>query len=427
METNNKSLSFPEFLNSLQSAKHLDFSAKLGGKVSDETEFSKMKEHLFDHYKGVEVLHSFVDDDGSIFDCMPIEKQPSVLHLGQSVAKPPEFPQKERKAGPSEYGKATMVSSPLKPNLKDKFGNAMSCPSGSVPIRRIGLDELARDNSLQDFLLKVHGRYGRRPDGKRPQGAFGGADNFSHHWGIGYQDVENIGGQSVMNIWTPPINEQNGQVFSLSQQWYVGVDSNMEQTLEVGWHVYPRIYDHSLVVRYFVLYTTNNYTTFCYNSKCDRFVSFNNSTLIGSPVGSTSTMNGEQFEIKVSVLLHQGSWWIYIGGINPSDIVGYVPASVYGNGPMATHASRIEYGGETCISRGSTNWPSMGGGAFANAGWQKAAYHKDISYVSLSGDPMDPSLTSYADSQCYTSLVGRAADPNWLDTVWFGGPGGNNC
>src|ERR1051326_9242870 len=69
---------FSDFMDSVTSAKHEHYTEKKGNIVANEVEFNNMKEYLTKLYQGVEVLHSFMDENGSIFDCIPIEHQPSV-------------------------------------------------------------------------------------------------------------------------------------------------------------------------------------------------------------------------------------------------------------------------------------------------------------------------------------------------------------
>jgi hypothetical protein len=422
MTPDNKIMSFSEFINSLQSAKHEHFLAREEVGISDETEFTRMKSYLVQHYEGVEALNSFVDENGSIFDCVPIEKQPSVRRNGQSVAKPPDFPVKETKNALDEHRYSTAVSSPLNANLKDRFGNALNCPPNTVPIRRITLDDMTRFGSLENFFQKGGVRPYRTPNTMRSIIAEVPMKYFHHH-AIAEQQVDNLGGHSSLNVWTPPIDEQLGQVFSLSQQWYVGLGPPL-QTFEVGWQVYPNLYN-GLNPVLFVGYTADAYRNFCYNQSCTSFVVTGNKSLLGGAIVPSSIQGGIQKSLEVSVLLHQGNWWVYVGGFEVSNILGYLPTSAYAGGPMASCANKIQYGGETCVANRETNYPNMGSGLFANAGWQNAAYQKDIYYISLNGQTTDPSLTTLVNSQCYTSIVARSDDPNWADTVWFGGPGGD--
>ena len=95
--------------------------------------------------------------------------------------------------------------------------------------------------------------------------------------------------------------------------------------------------------------------------------------------------------------------------------------SIYKNGAMAGHASDIDYGGETV---GTTSFPPMGSGAFANQGWQKAAYHRQIYYYPTGGGSAWANLSaSQGWPKCYTARLNNYASP-WTRSLWYGGPGG---
>ena len=83
--------SFSDFMDSVRSAKHEHYTEKTGNIVANEVEFTNMKEYLTKLYQGVEVLHSFTDENGSVFDCIPIEEQPALKDSGK-VSKAPDLP-----------------------------------------------------------------------------------------------------------------------------------------------------------------------------------------------------------------------------------------------------------------------------------------------------------------------------------------------
>ena len=92
----------------------------------------------------------------------------------------------------------------------------------------------------------------------------------------------------------------------------------------------------------------------------------------------------------------------------------------YNGGAMASHASEIDYGGEVV---GTTSFPGMGSGHFANQGWTKACYQKNITYFPTTGGQVNASLTpSQAWPSCYTSQVTLYASP-WFESAFYGGPG----
>ncbi len=68
---------------------------------------------------------------------------------------------------------------------------------------------------------------------------------------------------------------------------------------------------------------------------------------------------------------------MYFNGTSGSNAIGYYPDSLYNGGALAGNANEIDYGGETV---GTTTFPPMGSGHFAEEGWQKAAYQQNIGY-----------------------------------------------
>jgi hypothetical protein len=63
--------SFKQFLDHVNSSKHADFLGKATSKVAREDAFAEMRAHILKLYEKTEAPHSFVDENGSIFDCIP--------------------------------------------------------------------------------------------------------------------------------------------------------------------------------------------------------------------------------------------------------------------------------------------------------------------------------------------------------------------
>ena len=61
-----------ESLNAAESVKLENLSGNPGAVLKDETELDRMRTHLLNHYRGAESQHSFVDANGSVFDCIPV-------------------------------------------------------------------------------------------------------------------------------------------------------------------------------------------------------------------------------------------------------------------------------------------------------------------------------------------------------------------
>ena len=406
---------FQQFVDSVHGSEHRDFAGKKGVRVSSPDEFERMKAYLAERYQRVEVLHSFVDENGSVFDCVPIEQQPAFKGLGQKVPEAPHLSDVEEEQGDAEEPKAAHVESLISEARKDKFGNATACPTGTIPLRRITLQELARHESLRHFFQKSPVGASVPPGAEVPSGT--AADD--HRYAHADQYVDNLGGHGFLNVWNPSVD--GDQIFSLSQQWYTAYGGSGIQTAEVGWQVYPAKYSATKPV-FFIYWTADAYnTTGCYNLDGPGFVQTNGSWAIGGALSSVSAPNGAQAELEVAFHLVQGRWWLYVKGTRPSNAIGYYPVSIYQNGPMATQATHIDYGGEAV---GLASWPPMGSGAFANAGYKKAAYQKGIYYFPPQGGTKFASLYAYQQwPQCYTAKVSNMPAP-WNETLYFGGPGG---
>ncbi len=410
---------FKQFLAAVHDAKHAQFAARAMSKVAHEDSFAEMRAHILKLYEGTEVTHSFVDENGSIFDCVPIEQQPSLKGADGPAATAPDLPHIELPAGAREDRKDAHVPPQLGEDKTDRHGNVMHCPAGSIPMRRVTLEDLTRFENLRSFFRKAPGGGAVPPHMSSPIVA-PQAVAATHRWAHAFQTVNNLGGHSFLNLWDPAIGAN--QIFSLSQHWYSGGSGSGLQTAEVGWQVYPQFYGNSKPV-FFIYWTADGYnSTGCYNLSCSAFVQTNNSWAIGGAIPTPySTTGGAQYSLEVSYYLYQGRWWLYVKGTQASNAIGYYPVSIYKNGAMAAHASGIDYGGETV---GTTSFPPMGSGAFANTGWQKAAYQRQIYYFPSAGGSAWANLTaSQAWPKCYTTDLHNYASP-WNVALWFGGPGG---
>ena len=144
---------FQQFITNTEKATLGEYTRRPGGKVANEKEFSKMKNHILSMYKGVIVKNSFVMENNAHIDCIDMKTQPGLRKGGVQVTiqSPP------KPAVVQEYSEEPK-SKPVEPMLarekRDQFGNAMFCEDGFIPMRRITLDELTRFRTLEDFFNK---------------------------------------------------------------------------------------------------------------------------------------------------------------------------------------------------------------------------------------------------------------------------------
>ena len=415
--------SLSAFVESLQSASHAEFATRAGSKVAHERSFSEMREHILGLYEGVEAPHSFIDEAGAIFDCIPVEQQPSLRGSAEEVPTAPDLPPLAQDspahtatADDAEDGSDYPAGADLSPGRTDAYGNVMHCPEGTIPMRRVTLEDLSRFETLQDFFAK-----GPRGVARPPRMSEPATVPATHRWAHGYQAVNNGGGHSHLNLWQPAIGAN--QIFSLSQHWYTAGSGTGLQTLECGWQVYPALYGDSRP-HLFTYWTADGYkSTGCYNLTCSAFVQTSSTFAPGMAVGPISVSGGPQYSMELAYWLTGGRWWLYYNGTAGSNAIGYYPVTLYSGGALASKATEIDFGGETV---GTTSFPPMGSGAFANQGWQHAAYQRTIGYWPPAGGAMlNASLTpSQGWPSCYTAQVTNYAPP-WSETLWYGGPGGN--
>lgn len=101
-----------------------------------------------------------------------------------------------------------------------------------------------------------------------------------------------------------------------------------------------------------------------------------------------------------------GNWWLKI---NENDVIGYWPGSLFNS--LGDGATTVEWGGEICTD--------MGGGHFAEEGYKKASYIKNLMVVDGTNNLREPEglFSSSADNNGGTPFLGVY--------VFYGGPDQN--
>jgi hypothetical protein len=421
---------FQQFLNTVKTANAGAYVARGQSAVKDSASFANMQQYVLNLYKDVHVSQSFLLGNDH-FDCVPVQEQPSARKYGFAhIATPPPSdalqPMGMAAGGTlNSLNHAEAIDSQLAQNDRvDALGHSRTCAAGTIPMRRITLEELSRFPTLQAYFQKA-------PDGAEhlPSNKIIPPQVYSHKYSYTYQYVTNIGQTDTINLWSPYVNTGAGQIFSLAQSWTVGT-TGTTQTAEVGWQNYPGKYGDQRS-RLFIYWTADGYqSTGCYNLDCSAFVQTNSSWYFGGPFSNYSTIGGAQYEFLAQYYLYQGNWWLGLGAPGNVTWVGYYPASLYGSGPMSSSAQLIEFGSE---SVGSTSWPAEGSGNFASAGWSYAAYQRELWYWAPGGAANWVSLTAAQPSpSCYTiagPYWGGYTPPSnyWGYYFYFGGPGGTTC
>ncbi len=144
---------FDQFVQQVATTPLATEMSKPGTQVSDAPSFEAMRSHVLTMYNGVQVKHSFLLDTHP-FDCVPMMQQPSVRlqHL-TTIATPPSV----GPAFPAAKGSSAAAAIPSQVDAAqptDPLGNTIGCDSGSIPMRRVTLDDLSEFKSLSAFFQK---------------------------------------------------------------------------------------------------------------------------------------------------------------------------------------------------------------------------------------------------------------------------------
>jgi hypothetical protein len=392
------SISYQKFLNSLEV---VDPAVNERGPAF-AAERERILTFLRSRYAGAIPVMSRVDRNGVTYDYFKADDQPAARAHNLTPAKPP----------PSGFLGAGRAGSQLSAQDIDPD------TAGLVPIKRLTAEDVERAGTLHQFLNKRGGR--RRSILRAADAAAPGTTDPNHRWADAWVEIPNIGASSTLNIWRPPV--AGNQAFSLSQIWCVAQGPNGRQTAEVGWHIYPAVTGHNQPAM-FCYWTADGYATpTSYNGYNHDFVYTSATTVLGVPITDISVAGGSQYDAFCALQLYEGNWWLYIGGDQTDNAVGYFPGSLYNGGPLSSAASEVNFGGEVC---GGPPFSPMGSGAFANAGQGLAAYQRNLGVRMVDGNLQNAVAlqADEADPGAYT--ITTAKSDVWGDYFYYGGPGGS--
>ncbi|KAL6569726.1 hypothetical protein OROMI_014240 [Orobanche minor] len=368
-------------------------------------------------------LKSIKSPDGDIIDCVRISHQPAFDH--------PILKNHTIQMRPSSHPEGLFSDSKImgrngigpKPITQLWHMNGR-CTEGTIPIRRTRKVDLFRASSIE--------KYGKKSEKSipKPTSAAPEPDIVSqngHQHAIAYvEGDEYYGAKATINVWDPKIQQPNE--FSLSQLWILGGSFASDlNSIEAGWQVSPDLYGDNNT-RLFTYWTSDAYqATGCYNLLCSGFIQINNEIAMGASIYPISSYRSSQYDISILVWKDptEGNWWMQFGQGN---VLGYWPAFLFPY--LSDSASMIEWGGEVVNSEldGEHTTTQMGSGHFAEEGFGKASYMRNIQIVDKSNnfrEPKDIGIFT-EQSSCYNVRVGK--NDKWGNYFYYGGPGRNtNC
>ncbi|XP_042378386.1 uncharacterized protein LOC121971277 [Zingiber officinale] len=358
-------------------------------------------------------VKSIKSPDGDIIDCVHISHQPAFDHpflKNHTIQMRPSFhPEKLLDDGKATSQKEAMVQ---------QWHQNGRCPEDTIPIRRTTMNDVLRASSVK--------RYGRKKHKDIPNPLSFDPnllnENNGHQHAIAYAEGEKYyGAKATINVWQPKVQESNE--FSLSQLWILGGSFGEDlNSIEVGWQVSPDLYGDNYT-RLFTYWTSDAYqATGCYNLLCSGFIQINNEIAMGASIYPISNYDGSQYDISILVWKDpkEGHWWMQFGR---DYVLGYWPSFLFSY--LADSASMIQWGGEAVNSEpdGVHTATEMGSGHFAEEGYSKASYFRNIQIVDGSNNLRAPTrVGSFTEqSNCYNVQNGNNGE--WGQYFYYGGPG----
>ncbi|KAF8101285.1 hypothetical protein N665_0208s0068 [Sinapis alba] len=351
-----------------------------GKEFSDhkEIEVERLLKRLNKH-----ALISIKSEDGDIIDCVPIHSQPAFDH--------PLLKNYTIQMRPSFIPESTSTYTKKKTKATQTWHKNGRCPKNTVSIRRIMKEDILRSNSIESF--------GKKTTSSIPE------DNPSknHEYAImNAMQGTYFGTNFIVNMWKPEV--QVPDEFSLAQTWLVSGAGTTRNTIEAG-------------------FQADGYQgTGCYNNVCPGFVQRSNSITVGGVFTTVSQYDGDQAELSMLIWKDGENWWLKVG----EELVGYWPGQLFNS--LGNGATIVQWGGEI-VNRetdGKHTATDMGSGHFANEGYKKASYFRNLMTIDQTNTLREPQgispLTGH--DNCYNIKAGDVGT-SWGVNFFYGGPGQN--
>ncbi|CAB79294.1 putative protein [Arabidopsis thaliana] len=354
-------------------------------------------------YLNKPAVKSFQTEHGYIFDCIDIQKQLAFDH--------PLLKNHSIKLKPTTIPKWTKDNNASHKTSSLPFRqDDISCPVGTVIVKRIILEDLIRAQRLQSLRFNYPGQVSAK-DKK--------IDLTGHHFAtISYKD-DHYGAKGNINVWNPNVSPDQ---FSLAA---MAVSGNKGfQSISAGWIVRLNQNNQSHLFTYWT--ADGNNKTHCYNTLRPGFVHVSTKYAIGMLAQPVSIYDGQQYQLEVSIYQDHVTrdWWFVLN----NEPIGYWPKSLFTRQGLADGASAVFWGGEVYSSVKEKS-PSMGSGHFPQEGFKKAAYVNGLKIITditkEVSSPLASALKTFASSpNCYNVQKILGVGEFWSRAILFGGPGG---
>ncbi|ONK60717.1 uncharacterized protein A4U43_C08F21820 [Asparagus officinalis] len=321
---------------------------------------------------------------GHFYDCIDIYKQPAFDN--------PLLKDHKLQMSPSSFPRG--VTRELQPSTaKYNFYKNISCPLGTVQIRRTTKNDLIHAKTLQNHI-KGHNSFQSKI----------ASLNGSHFAVMKSVLGEYYGSHAALVVYGFPNITLNQ--LTMSEIWVIGGAEGPEDEVNVvqaGWDA-------------------DGYKKACYNLECQGFVVVSRSASPGIEIFPLSTYGGIQELIDITIFKDQetGNWWLAFG----DDFVGYWPKENFNKMEKATE---VDWGGAVYSPLNEPS-PPMGSGHLPFEGLNKTCYFLNVELVDknnkyYSADKINVELG--ADAPSYYN-IDENMETGYPDGYRFryGGPGG---
>ncbi|KAF3589926.1 hypothetical protein F2Q69_00031102 [Brassica cretica] len=144
--------------------------------------------------------------------------------------------------------------------------------------------------------------------------------------------------------------------------------------------------------------------TGCYNNDCAGFVQRSNKIAVGGTYNTFSQYDGDQYELSVLIWKDGENWWLQIG----EELVGYWPGQLFNS--LGNGATIVQWGGEI-VNRetdGKHTGTDMGSGHFAEEGYKKASYFRNLMPIDETNTLSEPQgvYPTTGHDNCYNIKAG---------------------
>ncbi|KAE8698431.1 oleosin 1-like [Hibiscus syriacus] len=353
-------------------------------------------------------------EDGDIIDCVDIYKQPAFDNpalKNHVIQMKPSFDFKEEKPSTTDESSKLVVA--------QTWQRSGSCPEGTVPIRRIRMEDLLRADSIDQF-------------GRKPKEIVSKSNKIKQKDGYELPSMVDesaatlvtlgsryIGAKGDINVWNPYVESVDD--FTTAQIWVKGGPIDDYESLESGWTVFPNLYGDNRT-RFFIYWTTGSTgTSGCFDHNCDGFVQISPEIALGAAIEPLSREYGQQYYITIGIYKDPktNNWWLKYGdGI----VIGYWAAATTQLYFLNDSSMVVQWGGMVYsqnVKKTPHTTTAMGSGQFGEGLYGKACYVQNIAVVDYYSRALEYPrwLGTWADeTNCYT---GSSHFPDF----YFGGPG----